>query len=130
MLIQSAGPVAQYLVARELEVHFPLPGRSRKTCPVRFVHHCDDSTSTANRLVSSDLRFESLKRSPNVVLRNVAWGSFLEEIVEHILRQPSWPILPHFAVIVWVSTGLGFVTGLAVLYRNAPASIRAGHFGG
>ena len=69
VLIRSAGPVAQYLVVRELEVYFPLPGRSRETRPVRLVHHPDDPTSTANRLVSGDLLyFESLKRSRNIVL--------------------------------------------------------------
>ena len=61
VLIRYAGPLAQYLVAKELEVHFPLPGRSRETRqtrqtrPVRLVHRRDDPTSTANRLVSGDL---------------------------------------------------------------------------
>ena len=51
----------QYLVARELEIHFPLPGLSRETCPVRLVHPRNDPTSTANRLVSGDLlHFESV----------------------------------------------------------------------
>ena len=72
VLIRSAGPVAQYLVARELEAHFLLPGRSRETRPVRLIHHRDDPTSTANRLVSGDLlHFESLKRSRNAVLGDV-----------------------------------------------------------
>ena len=56
VLIRSAGPAAQCLVARELGVHFPLPGRSRETRPVRLVHHRDDPTSTTNRLVSRDGR--------------------------------------------------------------------------
>ena len=65
VLIQSAGPVARYVVAKNLEVHFSLPGRSRETRPVRLVQHGDDPTSTANRLVSGDpLRAfgEELKR--------------------------------------------------------------------
>ena len=48
VLIPSASPVAQYLVAKKLEVHFPFPGRSRKTHPVLIVYHCDDPNSTAN----------------------------------------------------------------------------------
>ena len=31
VLIRSVSPSTKYLVARELEVHFPLPGRSRET---------------------------------------------------------------------------------------------------
>ena len=54
VLRRSAGPVAQYIVARELDVHFPLPGRSRETCPMRLVHHRYDPLSTANRLISDD----------------------------------------------------------------------------
>ena len=49
VLTRSAEPVAQYLVARELEVHFPLPGRSRETRPVRVVHHRDDLISSSRR---------------------------------------------------------------------------------
>ena len=45
VLIRTAGPVAQYRVTRELEVHFPLPGRSREIRPVRFVHHRDNPLS-------------------------------------------------------------------------------------
>ena len=57
---------------------FHFPGRSRETRPVRFVHHGDDPTSTANRLVSDDLfHFESLKRSRNVVLSNMVREGFL-----------------------------------------------------
>ena len=48
VLVRSARPVAQYLVAKNLEIHFPLPGRSRETRPVRLVHHRDDHTSIAN----------------------------------------------------------------------------------
>ena len=55
VLTRSAGPLAQYLVARELEVHFTLPGQSRETSPVRLVHHRDDPTLTSNRLVSGSL---------------------------------------------------------------------------
>ena len=89
-LVRSAGCVAQNMVARELEVHFPLPGRSRESRPVRLVHHRDDLTSSANRLVSGDLlHFESLKkRRRNIVLSDVARGGFLGEVVEHLLRQP------------------------------------------
>ena len=75
VLIRSDGPVARYIVARELEVHFPLSGRSRETRPVRLVHHRDDPTSAANRFVSGDLfHSESLKRSGNVVLSAVVRG--------------------------------------------------------
>ena len=88
VLIRSAGPVAQCLVVREREVHFPLSGRSREACPVRLVHHRDDPTSTANRLVSGDLvHFECLKRSRNVVLSVVVRGGFLGKIVEHIFSS-------------------------------------------
>ena len=81
VLIRSAGPVVQYLVARELEVHFPLPGRSRETRSVRLVHHRDDPASTTNRLVSGDIfHFESLKRSRNVVSSNVVRRRFLSLI--------------------------------------------------
>ena len=52
VMIRSAGPVTQNLVAGELEVYFSLPGRSRKSRPVRNAHHINDPTSTANRLVS------------------------------------------------------------------------------
>ena len=72
MLIRTAGPVAQYIVARELVVHFPLLGRSRETRLVRLVHHSDDPTSIANRLVSGDLfDFESLEKSRNE--RRLEW---------------------------------------------------------
>ena len=88
VLVTSARPVAQYIVAKKLKVHFPLPGRSRETRPVRLVHHRDDPNSTANRLVSGDLlHFESLKRSLKVVLSDVVRGGFLGEVVEHVLRE-------------------------------------------
>ena len=75
VLIRVAGLVAQYLVVRELEVHFPFPGRSRETRPVRLVQHRDDPTSTANPLLSGDLlHFDSWKRSRNVVLGDVGRG--------------------------------------------------------
>ena len=48
MLIWSAGLAAPNLVEKELEVHFPFPGRPRDICLVRLVHHRDDSTSTVN----------------------------------------------------------------------------------
>ena len=125
VLIRSAGPVAQCLVVREREVHFPLSGRSREACPVRLVHHRDDPTSTANRLVSGDLvHFECLKRSRNVVLSVVVRGGFLGKIVEHIFRQPRLLTLRHVAKV------MGVGAGRAALYRNAPASIRSGHVGG
>ena len=121
VLIRSACPVAQYLVAKKLEVHFPLPRRSRETRPVRLVHHRDDLTSTTNRLVSGDLfYFESYR---NVVLSNVVLGGFLGEIAEHVLRQTRWQIPLHVGMVVGVGTGL------SALHRNAPASIRAGHVG-
>lgn len=47
---RDAGPVNTNLVARELEVHFPFPGRSKGPRPIRLVHHCDGPTSTSNRL--------------------------------------------------------------------------------
>ena len=125
VLIRSAWPVAPHLLAKKLDVHFPFPERSREARPVRIVHHRDDPTSTANRLVSSDfLQFESLKRSRNVVLSDAVRGGFLGEIVENVLDQPRWQIPWHVAMVVGVSTGL------AALYLNAPASIRAGHVGG
>ena len=70
------------------------------------------------------LHFEYLKGSQNLVLCDVVRGGFLGEIVEHILRQPRWQILRHVVMVVGVGTGL------AALYRNAPASISAGHVGG
>ena len=42
VLVRSARPVAQYLVTKKLEVHFPFPGQSRETRPVHLVHHRDD----------------------------------------------------------------------------------------
>ena len=90
MLIRSAGPVAQYLVVEQLEVHLRLPGGSGETHPVRLVHHGDDPTSTANRLVSGDLfHFESLKQNRNVVLSDVVWGRFPGEIVEYMCVNPA-----------------------------------------
>ena len=74
--IRSAGPVAQYLVARELEIHFPVPGRSRETRPV--VHHLDGPTSTANRMVSGDLHLQASKRSRNVVFSDAARGGLVK----------------------------------------------------
>ena len=98
-------PEAQYLVAKKLDVHFPLPVRSGKTRPVRLVHHRDDPTSTANRWVSGGLlQFESLKRSRNVVLGNVVRGGFLGEVVEHVLRQLRWKILRHVAMVCLLYT--------------------------
>ena len=125
VLVRSAHPVARYLVAKTLEVHFPLPGRSRETRPVSLVHHRDDPTSTANRMVSGDrLHFESMKRSRNIVLSYVVRGGLLGELVEHVLRQTRWQILRYVALVV------GFGTELAELLRNAPASVRDGHVGG
>ena len=46
VLIRNAGPVAQHLVVTELEVHFPLPGQSFETRPMRLVHHRYGPTST------------------------------------------------------------------------------------
>ena len=87
MLIRSTGPVAQHLVVRELEVRFPLPGRSREARLVRLVHDRDDPSSIAMRLVSGELlHFEYLKRSRNVVLSDVLRGRLLGEVVEHVLR--------------------------------------------
>ena len=92
---------------------------------MRFVHHHDGPTSTASRLVPGDLfHFESLKRSRNVILSDVVQGRFLGEVVGYILCQALWQTLRHFATVV------GFGTGLAALYRNAPASIRAENVGG
>ena len=72
LLIRSARTVTQYLVAKKLEVHFPVPGRSRKTLPVRLGHHRDDPTSTAMRLAYGDrFHFEPLKRNRNLAL--VTW---------------------------------------------------------
>ena len=117
--------MAQYLVAKKLEVHFSLPGRSREARPMRPVHHRDDPTLTANRLVSGDLvHFESFKRGRNVVLSDVVWRGVLGGIVGHILRQSRWQILRHVAMVV------GIDTGLAALYQNVPASIRTGNVGG
>ena len=125
VLIQRAGPVAQYFVTRELEVHFPRPGRSRETRPVRLVYQRDDPTLTSNRLVSGFLlHVESLKRSRNVVLRNVVPGGGRGEIDKHILRRPRWQLLRQVALAVGVGTGL------AAWYRNAPATIHSGHVGG
>ena len=94
VLVRSARPVAQYLVAKKLEVHFPLPGRSRETRPVRLVHHRDDPTSTANRLVSGDLlHFESSKRGRNVVLSDVIRGGFLEKLLNTYCANPAGKFL-------------------------------------
>ena len=77
--VRGASPVAQYVVAKKLEAHFPLPGQSREIRQVRLVHHCDNPTSTTNRLVSGNLlHFESLKRSRNIVLIDVVRERFLE----------------------------------------------------
>ena len=123
VLIRCAGPVAQYIVTKKLEVYFSLPGRSRETRPARLVHHRDDPTSTTNGLVSGDfLHLESSKRSRNVVFSDAVRGG--GSIVEHILRQLRRLILRYVAIV------LGVGTGLAALHRNAPASIRAGHVGG
>ena len=90
VLVRSTRSVAQYLVAKKVEVYIPLPGRSRETRPLRFVPHGDDPTSTANRLGSGDLlHLESLKKSRNVVPSDVVRGGFLGQPVEHALRHTS-----------------------------------------
>ena len=106
--------------------NLPLPGRSKEIDPVRLVQHRDELTSTtASRLVSGNLlQFESLKRSRNGVLSDVVRGGFPGEIVELVMRQPRWQILRHVVMVVGVGTGL------AALYRNSQASIRAGRVGG
>ena len=125
VLDRSTCPVAQYLVARKLEVHFPLQGWSRETHPVRLVHQRDDTTSTAKRLVSGDLfHLESLKRSRNAVLSDVVQEGFLGDAVKHVLCRSRWKLLRHVAFVVRVGAGL------AALHQNVPASIRAGHVGG
>ena len=82
VLVRNARPVtAQYLVAKNMKIQFPLPGRPRETRPVRFVHPRDDPTLTTNRLVSGDIfHFESSKRNRNVVLSNVVRGLSLIHI--------------------------------------------------
>ena len=55
VVVRGAGPVAQTFVARELKAHFSFPGHLGESCSVRLVHHCDDATSTSNRLVSSNV---------------------------------------------------------------------------
>ena len=37
VLVRSAGPITQNVGARELEVHFPLPGRFGESHPMRLV---------------------------------------------------------------------------------------------
>ena len=107
VLIRSADPVAQYLVAKMLEVHFPLPGRSRETRPVHLVHHRDEPTSTANRLVSGDLlHFESLKRNRNVVLSDVVRGNSLERLLSTFYVYPAGN---YFGMSPW---SWGLVQGL------------------
>ena len=89
VLVRSAGPITRNVGARELEVHFPLPGRFGEPRPMRLVQHRDDSTSPPDRLVADDLlHFKSLEGSRNVVLSDVVRGGFLGKVVEHILRQP------------------------------------------
>ena len=64
VLVWGASPIAQYLVTREQDDRFPFTRRFRKPRPMRLVHHGDESTSTANRLVSGDiLNRESFKGS-------------------------------------------------------------------
>ena len=88
VLVRGADPVSQTLVAREQEIHAPLPRRPRDYRPMRLVHHCDSPTSTADGLVPGALfHFELLKRSRSVVLSGVVGGEFRAEVVEHILRQ-------------------------------------------
>ena len=67
------------------------PFTARRTVhPVRLIHHRDDPTSTANRLVSDDLlHFESSKRSRNVVLSDVVRGGFHGEIVGTYWVNPA-----------------------------------------
>ena len=121
VLVRTSHLVTQYLGPKKLKVHFPLQGRSRETRPVRLVHHRDNPTSTASRLVSGDLlTLDSLKRSQNAVLSDVVEGDFLDNLFDHVLRQSHWQILRHVALVVGVGTGL------AALHRNAPAIIRAG----
>ena len=58
----SACPVAQYHLAKTLLL-LPAPRTLHRGPSSRFVHQCDDPTSTANRLVPRDLlHLESLKR--------------------------------------------------------------------
>ena len=67
-------------MAEKLEGHFPLPGQSKETRPVRLVHHRDDRTSTGNPMVSGDLlHFESLKRNRDVIFSDVVRREFLGE---------------------------------------------------
>ena len=55
---------------------------------MRFVHHHDDFTATANRLVSGDLlHLEALNRSRSVVLSDVVRGEFLEKLLGTYLCQ-------------------------------------------
>ena len=91
---------------------------------MRFVHHHDDFTATANRLVSGDLlHFEALKRSRNVVLSDVVRGEFLEKLLSTYLCQPCRQkknFVRHIATIA----GIG--TGYAMLHRNAAESSMTG----
>ena len=48
VLVRRSRQVEQYFMSKKLEVHSPLPGRSRETRPARLVHHRDNPTSTAN----------------------------------------------------------------------------------
>ena len=91
VLVKSSRPVVQYLMAKKLDVYFPLPVRSRETRPVRLVHHFDYASSIANRSMSCDLLpLKALKKSRNVVLSELVRRGFVGEIAEHILLQSRW----------------------------------------
>ena len=55
VLVRSAGPKTQNASARELEVHFRLPGWFGESHPTSLEQHRDDSTSSPDRLVAGDL---------------------------------------------------------------------------
>lgn len=72
---------------------------------MRLVHHREYPTLTAARSVYGDLlQIESLERSPNNVLSDVARGGILGEVVEHTLGQPRWQIFWHVVSVVGVGT--------------------------
>ena len=52
VLVRSASPVEQDLLALELEVHLSFPRRTGEPSPMRLVHHRHDPTPTTDRLVA------------------------------------------------------------------------------
>ena len=89
VLVLGSGPIPQDVEPGEMEVHFPLSGRFGESRPMRRVQYRDDASSPSYRMITGDLlHLQPLEGGRNVVSSDVVRRELVQNIVEHVLRQP------------------------------------------